>query len=138
MSVFIDTNIFAAAKLKNDVDHEHGKALLEEALLGKYGPVLTSDYIFDEIITLLNIRSKNHQLVFEFGNSILTSGSIDIIKINDEIFEAAWDKFGRFKDKLLSFTDCTTLAIMEKLKIEKIMSFDRHFDGIRPEIVRIF
>ena len=138
MSVFIDTNIFAAAKLKNDVDHKRGKALLEEAILGKYGSVLTSDYIFDEIITLLNIRSKRHQLVFEFGNSILTSSSIDIIKVNDEIFEAAWDKFGKFEDKLLSFTDCTTLAIMENLKIEKIMSFDKHFDGISPEIIRLF
>jgi len=138
MSVFIDTNIFAAAKLKNDIDHERGKGLLEEALLGNYGQVLTSDYIFDEIITLLNIRSKKHQLVFEFGNSILTSASIDIIKVNDEIFEAAWDKFGRFKDKLLSFTDCTTLVIIEKLKIEKIMSFDKHFDGISPEIIRLF
>ena len=137
MSIFIDTNIFAAAKLKNDVDHKQSKQLLEDALFGKYSQVFTSDYIFDEVMTLLIMRTKNHKLVFEYGNSILLSDMIDIIKINDDIFESAWEKFGMFKDKLLSLTDCTTLAVMDELNIDNIMSFDKHFEGIEQKVNRI-
>ena len=137
MSVFIDTNIFAAAKLKNDFDHKHGRKLLEDALLGKYGQVFTSDYIFDEVMTLLLIRTKNHKLIYEYGNSILLSDIIDIIKINDEIFESAWKKFGMLKDKVLSFTDCTTMAVIDELRINNIMSFDRHFERLDPKVTRI-
>ena len=137
MSIFIDTNIFAAAKLKNDVDYKRSKQLLEDALFGKFDQVFTSDYIFDEVMTLLIMRTKNHKLVYEYGNSILLSNIIDIIKVNDDIFESAWEKFRMFKDKLLSFTDCTTLAVMEDLNIERIISFDKHFEGIEPKIARI-
>ena len=137
MSVFIDTNIFAAAKLKNDVDHKQGRKLLEDALFGKYGQVFTSDYIFDEVITLLIMRTKNHKLVYEYGNSILMSDIIDIIKVNNDIFDCAWKRFGMFKDKLMSFTDCTTMAVIDELRIEKIMSFDKHFEGIEPKVSRI-
>jgi len=137
MSIFIDTNIFASAKLKNDVDHKQGKKLLEDALFDKYGQVFTSDYIFAEVMTLLIMRTNNHKLVYEYGNSILLSDIIDIIKVNDNIFESAWEKFGKFKDKLLSFTDCTTLAVMEEMNIVKIMTFDKHFEGIEPKVSRI-
>jgi predicted nucleic acid-binding protein len=138
MSIFIDTNIFAAAKLKNDRDHKRSKQLLEDAMFGKYGKVFTSDYIFDELMTLLIMRTKNHNLVYEYGNSILLSNIIEIIKINDEIFVNAWIKFGMFKDKILSFTDCTTLAIIEDLNVNNIMSFDKHFEGTIQNISRIF
>ena len=133
MTVFIDTNIFAAAKLKKDVDHERAKTLLEDALFGKHGQVFTSDYIFDETITLLIVRTKKNQSVCEYGNSILTSGIIEIIKVDN-----GWEKFSMFEDKVISFTDCTTLAIMEELKIDKIMSFDKHFDGISPKVIRLY
>lgn len=138
MSVFIDTNIFAAAKLKNDVDHKQGKKLLEDALFGKYDQVYTSDYIFDEVMTLLIMRTQNHKLTYEYGNSILLSDIIEIIKVNDDIFESSWKKFCKFKDKILSFTDCTTVAIIDELKIDMIMSFDKHFEGLKPKVTRIW
>ena len=138
MAVFIDTNIFAAAKLKRDVDHKRANTLLKSALYGNHGQIFTSDYVFDETITLLLMRTKKNQLVREYGNSILTSSIIEIIKVNDIIFENAWEMFGSIQDKLLSFTDFTTIAITEELKIDKIMSFDKHFDGMDPNITRIY
>jgi len=138
MAVFIDTNILAAAKLKRDVDHKRANTLLHDAFYGEFGHIFTSDYVFDETITLLLMRTKKYQLVREYGNSILTSSIIEIIKVNDKIFEIAWDLFGSIQDKLLSFTDFTTIAIVEELKINKIMSFDKHFDGLDPKIIRIY
>jgi predicted nucleic acid-binding protein len=39
-----------------------------------------------------------------------------------------------FMDKTFSYTDATTFAVMERMKLEYAFSFDRHFKqfGIRP------
>jgi predicted nucleic acid-binding protein len=42
----------------------------------------------------------------------------------------AWEKFGAFRDRPLSFTDCTSMALVEKKGIRQIMSFDGGFDGL--------
>ena len=56
------------------------------------------------------------------------------IFVNEEIFQSAWNKFVALKDKALSFTDCTSLAIMETKKIKQILSFDSDFDGLTKRI----
>ena len=38
------------------------------------------------------------------------------------------------KDRPLSFTDCTSLALIEKSGIKQIMSFDSGFDGRIPSV----
>lgn len=130
MSVFLDTCVFVAAKLEKDKDHQKAVKILENALKNDFGKIYTSDYIFDETVTLLLMRTKTNKIIRDFGNSILSSPNIEIIKIDDNLFEKAWQEFGKYKDKLLSFTDCTTIAIIMEFKIDKIISFDNHFDGI--------
>ena len=44
-----------------------------------------------------------------------------------EMFELAWKLFQTYEDKKLSFTDCTSFAIMEKKGIDKAFSFDEDF-----------
>ena len=34
----------------------------------------------------------------------------------------------------MSFTDCTTLALMRIVDVENVVSFDADFDGITPRI----
>jgi predicted nucleic acid-binding protein len=46
----------------------------------------------------------------------------------------ACKKFKTFMDKPLSFTDCTSLALMEKSRITQIASFDSGFDGLAQRI----
>ncbi len=46
------------------------------------------------------------------------------IRKRKEIFELAWELFETYEDKKLSFTDCTSFAIMKKRSIEKVFTFD--------------
>ena len=39
----------------------------------------------------------------------------------------AWEIFVQYEDKGFSFTDCTSFAIMERLKIDTAFVFDDHF-----------
>ena len=38
-----------------------------------------------------------------------------------------WVLFQRYRDKAFSFTDCTTFALMTRLRIAAAFAFDIHF-----------
>ncbi|WP_244263086.1 PIN domain-containing protein [Saccharolobus islandicus] len=49
--------------------------------------------------------------------------NLDMIRVNDEDFRTAWELFNKFDE--LSFTDCTTLSLSKRLKIKRLVTFDR-------------
>lgn len=53
--------------------------------------------------------------------------SLWIIGVEKSSFDKAWDLFRKQKDTVLSFTDCTTISIMQENYIEKIATFERRF-----------
>ena len=103
---------------------------MKRALKAEFGAIYTSDYIIDEAITTALIRTRRHDLAIDIGKYIIESPRINKLWTTKEIFELAWQKFQALKDKPLSFTDCTTLAHIEKNGIKKILSFDSGFDGL--------
>ncbi len=134
MGVFIDTGIFVAARNSRDINHKKAKSLLRKALLGEWGEVFTSSYIFDEAVTLALVRTKRPEIAVDIGNFILSSTTIRMLFVDKETFRLAWKIFRNYADRRLSFTDATSIALMRLHKIEYIMSFDRHFDGIVSRI----
>jgi len=112
------------------VNHKRAVNLLRAALKGDYGAVYTSDYVFDEAVTVALVRTGKPDIAIDIGNFILSSKRLRIIHVNKTIFEEAWNVFIRYSEKKLSFTDATSIAIMRMYNINYIMSFDRHFDGI--------
>jgi predicted nucleic acid-binding protein len=103
-------------------------------LKGELGEIYTSDYILDEVVTLMLKRTKRLELAIEMGEYILKSPRIRKLRVTEEIFDDAWKKFKSLKGKLMSFTDCTSLVLMEKRGIEYIASFDSGFDGLARRI----
>ena len=134
MGVFIDTGIFVAARNSRDINHKKAKSLLRKALLGEWGEVFTSSYIFDEAVTLALVRTKRPEIAVDIGNFILSSTTIRMLFVDKETFRLAWKIFRNYADRRLSFTDATSIALMRLHKIGYIMSFDRHFDGIVSRI----
>ena len=121
MSVLIDTCIFVALSNNRDVNHDRAKKLMEECSEGNFGKPYLSDYIFDETITTAFVRSKNHKKSVMLGDLILES-EIEMIRIDEQSFQKAWEIF---KKKRLSFTDCTSLSLLELHGIKNIMTFDK-------------
>lgn len=64
------------------------------------------------------------------GKDILASKVVEKIEIESEIFGLAWELFLTYDDKKLSFTDCTSFALMKKRGIEKVLSFDEDFNRL--------
>ena len=135
MSIFIDTNIFVALRNENDINHEKSKEIMKKALLGEYGTIYTSDYVFDEAVTVAIARTRNIDFAKDIGDYILSAKRIKMIFVDDNIFNDAWRLFKKLSRKKLSFTNCTNIAIIRNYNIEYIASFDSHFDGL---VNRIF
>jgi len=134
MAIFVDTSVFVAVRNAKDRNHERAKELMRRALMAEFGIIHTSDYVIDETVTTALARTRNHQMAVNTGRYILDSERIEKLPVTRDDFEAAWRRFQATKDKFLSFTDCTSLAIMESRKIERILSFDSNFDGLTQRI----
>jgi len=134
MSAFIDTGVFVAARNKRDINHEKAVNLLREALKGKYGRIYTSDYIFDEAVTVALVRTRKSDIAIDIGNFILSSKKLRILHVDKLVFMDAWRIFKKYVNKKLSFTDAVSIALMRRYNIDYIMSFDKHFDNIVPRI----
>ena len=118
--ILIDTGVIIA--FHNPNDQFHFKAV---NIFSKYAEQdrFISDYIFDEAVTLSLARASHHQSV-AVGRSLL-EGDVRMIKVGEEIFAKAWKIFQHYD--YFSFTDCTSLAIIDLFHIKKIATFDSGF-----------
>ncbi len=124
MKVFIDTSAFCALTIPKDEHNQRAKEIYQ-GVQEKKAIFYSSDYIMDETYTLLKTRSS-HDTSLKFMDN-MNSTNINIIRINEEIEGSAKSIFKKFKDKRLSFTDCTSFALINQLHIEAVFAFDEHF-----------
>lgn len=134
MAVFIDTGVFVALRNADDELHTRSKELMKQALKGEFGRIHTSDYVIDEAITTALVRTRRHDLAVDLGRYIIESPRITKLWTTEDTFDMAWKKFKTFKHKPLSFSDCISLALMEKNRIKQIISFDSGFNGLTQRI----
>ncbi len=120
--VFVDTSVWYAAFVENAAYHVACKSLLIE----HSASLVTTDYILDEVVTLLVGRGLRRVAVQRVP-SLLDSGFCDFIRVTDDDFTEAWRLVQRFTDKQWSFTDCTSYAVMQRLCITEALSLDDHF-----------
>ncbi len=82
------------------------------------------------MITLLFRRSPGHEAV-SFADGLLlgaAKGTLIIEQITTERFASAWSLRKKFQDKpRISFTDVTSIIVMDELKIKTVFTDDDHF-----------
>ncbi len=109
--IILDSSFLIAFKVKNDAHHEKADALMKPIVSDRYGKPMITDYIFDETVTGIFIRSKNLKLSVEYGEELLRS--LEVVLVDQDLFRAAWKIFSGEKNTELSFTDSTTVAVPE-------------------------
>ena len=124
MKIFIDTSAFCALTIPKDLHNQKAKAIYKELPLGKT-IFYTSDYVLDEAYTLLKTRGS-HATAIKFMDATAKSDLV-ILRVTELIEEAAKKIFRLYDDKRLSYTDCTSFAIINKLKLTAVFAFDTHF-----------
>jgi hypothetical protein len=120
--VFVDTGAWFAAAVPSDPDH----AAASRWLAGNAEPLLTTDYVVDETLTLLRARGERTRALL-LGEAFFGSRLAEVYKLTDADVASAWDVFRRFGDKDWSFTDCTSKVVIEGRNIPRAFAFDQHF-----------
>lgn len=126
MRLFVDTSAWAALYDTSDKYHLYATQGINN-LLGHSVTFVTSDYIFDETVTLLMRRNGKHQAV-RFGIWALKAENIELLSIDNEVWRAAWEMFQSYDDKQWAFTDCTSFVLMRKQNLHRAFAFDQHFE----------
>jgi predicted nucleic acid-binding protein len=125
MKLFVDTSAWLALNDKND--QYHGEAVSRSAKIKQQKiQLVTSEYVLDESITIIRYR-VSHRAAVIFGDALMSSTIVSIEDIADAERLKAWALFKKYGDKELSFTDCTSFALMMKLGLQKAFAFDDHF-----------
>src|SRR5574341_854651 len=114
--VFVDTWGWVALGHRQDRHHLEVKDIYQQ-VRQTGGRIYTSDYVFDEVITLLFRREVPAEAT-RFLEAIFAAaqiGQIVIERITSSRFASAWGLRQRLLDKpRISFTDLTTFILMQE------------------------
>ena len=120
--LFVDTGAWFAYFNEADPDHESVAA----ALLEWEGRLSTSDYVFDELITLLRHR-VDHKTACLAGEALRSGDVAALLSVQQTDLDEAWRRFTAERDKRYSFTDCTSFAVMTRLGLDAAAAVDPDF-----------
>lgn len=120
--IFVDTGAWFARYVTHDVDHAAAVAWFANPS----DRIVTTDYVVDELLTLLKQRGHAN-IAFTVGASLIAGAACHLEHVQPADIERAWITFSTFRDKGWSFTDCTGRAVMERLQIKTACTFDHHF-----------
>lgn len=123
-SIFIDTAFFKALIDANDDFHQDAVDILDR-INKQSSPLITSNYILDETITLIRVKCGRER-VKELQEVLLKLKNLKLKRVTSEDEKNAWKWFWNDWSKL-SFTDCVTFALMKRLDLERVATFDQHF-----------
>ena len=123
---FVDTSFFKA--LIDEKDDFHLQALkILETLQKKEANFITSNFILDESFTLIRIKC-GLKLALEFRKYLEESSMVvKIVRVTVADEANAWKWFIK-NWRRLSFTDCVSFALMERLNLEWAAAFDEDFE----------
>jgi uncharacterized protein len=120
--IFVDTGARFAAAVPSDPKHPAASRWLA----GNNEPLLTTDYVVDETLTLLRARGERRRALL-IGEGFFNGRLAEVYTLLEDDILHAWKIFERFDDKGWSFTDCTSNAVIERLGIARALAFDQHF-----------
>jgi predicted nucleic acid-binding protein len=121
-SVFVDTSAWFALATDKDVNHSSAREFLAKA-----NTLVTTNFIIDETITLTRVR-VDHKSALWMGSRLWSGELATIIWVTPDDEQAAWKLFNQYDDKIFSFTDCTSFAVMNRLGLTHAFTFDSDFD----------
>jgi len=120
--LFVDTSAWFAFANRKDPHHEK----VREVLRTYDGRLLTTNYVFDEILSLSLYRLGYH-VARSVGSVLLDPDQVDLVRVTVDDERTAWDLFCERPDQQYSFTDCTSFALMRRLNLDTALALDTDF-----------
>ncbi len=132
MKLFVDTWGWLSLEDRRDAHHLASLSTYRERI-GVKGRVFTSDYILDETFTQLFSRRPFAEAwrFLEAIHGSIARTTLVLEPVTRARFMAAVELRRKFADKpLISFTDLTSMTIMQELRISDVLTGDDHFQQV--------
>ncbi len=131
--MFLDTGVIVAYCNERDQRHARAVQLMDTIRVGEHGVPFTSDYVFDEAVTLAMVRTGREDVVRRVGDLLLSPSPeerfIDLLPTSEDIFRAAWGAMREHVGAGLSFTDWVTVHHVRRRDLDLVASFDGRLDA---------
>ncbi len=124
MSLFVDTGVWYAAADRADAHNERAKRILS----GAEEPLVTSDHVLLEVWYLLRARGS-WSVAETVVEDVRKVARVACVRQAD--LDAALEIGRRFPDQDFSLTDRTSFAVMLRLGLTRVASFDQDFSVFR-------
>ncbi|HTE83293.1 MAG TPA: VapC toxin family PIN domain ribonuclease [Dehalococcoidia bacterium] len=126
--VFVDSS--ANLALLDATDDNHGAAqAISQRLIGSRSRLFTTNFIIDESYTLIMSHLGTTAAIAYLHDIRASSFTIERISLVDE--RRAEEILRQYEDKRFSYTDATSFAIIERLRLDAALAFDRNFGQYR-------
>jgi len=125
-SVFVDTVAWLALVNKSEDLHDTARTVRDQ-LIQQKAKLITTDFVVVEIansLARLSLRGLARKLI----DFIRTSDTVELVTITPELFEKAYQLYSARDDKEWGLTDCTSFVVMEKMRMNRAFTADRHFE----------
>ncbi|SRR6266581_693997 len=134
MSVLLDTDFLVSYWNVEEPRHEEATARFSDLLGGGEGALIVSDFVVDEAATLSLRRARRAGATEAFVRFLLGlppfPRALSLAYVGPEVFARATQRFLRSTRRRLSFTDCTSIELMEEHGVGAIATFDAGFRGL--------
>lgn len=121
MKIIVDSDFLFGLVIGVDAHHKNCKKLLKKCSKDNVKLVALNLVIQETATVISNKRSQQDSLLFL---DMVSKMPIDIIDLNSEVENLAWEVFKKQTKKGTSFIDCANLAFCQKYKLDGILSFD--------------
>ena len=132
-AVFVDTGGWMACADRSDPAHVACTAA-RDATLEAGRLLITTDFVVDETLTLIRFR-LGLAAANTWWQQIDGSARLRWERVENDRFERARNLFFQYRDKDLSFTDCTSFAVMRELRLTTVITTDGHFRQVGFDVL---
>lgn len=127
--ILLDSSFIVAYLNRADLNHIKALQIVKDIDGGRYGSPAITDYIFDEVVTVMLFKVRNLKRVAEVGEKLLAANTV--LRIDEELFDLAWKVFIKQEKPIFSFTDCSSIAVCKANGISNIATFDEDFQMLK-------
>jgi uncharacterized protein len=127
--VFIDSGGWLSVLVRTDRHYQVGKSYFDR-LLAQRARIWTTSLILDEVITRLRY-DVGHAQAAEFIRLVqrsVAAGTLSVSEIDREMWACAEELFLKYSESKLSFTDCTSFALLRVMDADEVFGFHSHFE----------
>ena len=142
IAIFLDTGFYLGLCHPKDKYAEQSERIFKQLSEGTHGLLYTSSLIISEATTLVAVRTNSHPKALNLLEEYLWGLNKIAIELyfNSMLESETWELFKKIhmnekrnKD-IMSFVDVSSIILCKQHQIEKIISFDSHFDGFLNRI----